>query len=695
MSHNHGGMSMGSVALPGLPEFPKFYYAVVGSAVAVATLVNIYNILLSRQRLSAARKQSSSPAKPNSLLPLWTATLFALMREASNFSVRIPLKGRFVRLPTVGRTTLVLLNVAVLLVLCFYGLNLTNQFEKESVGFRCGVVTIGQLPLVFLLSGKNNIVGFFVGVSYERLNWLHRWTARCMLLTATIHMGYFFSAWAPYDYIGVQLKQNKLVWRGLATWCTLVWINFSSSTPIRGWNYELFVVQHVASFALLISFTYLHAPPELQGYVWVAVAFFFFDRFLRTLRFLYANISIFHLSRNSDGVLTCKAEFTPLAHDTTRIIIRNPPISWVPGQHVFLSCQGVAPLQNHPFTIASIPKDGTMEFLVKAQSGGTRRFFKHAQRSRGLADTPARLKSVTIEGPYGCHRPLRQFDSVVLLAGSTGATFTVPLLRDVVQGWEEINDSSVMSRPSLFSAPKGAVTRHVRFVWVVKSRGQLEMFSEQLSSVFADFQSLHERTRGIKLEITIYVTCDETFTEEHKSLLSTITAPKNTSIPEKALEHGTVELRDRSAVDKSQKPTDEVKEITKTSSGSLAEGADACCCRTTIDEASTSSPALCSCCVPSNDADSSSHTSTSSRRPRKQTLLVHPSIQIFSGRPQTKNIIRRSLEQALGESAVVVCGPQGLVSDVKQNVVELSDERAVHKGTGAQGVYLHTESFGY
>ena len=52
----------------------------------------------------------------------------------------------------------------------------------------------------------------------------------------------------------------------------LIWINFSSSTPIRGWNYELFVVQHVVSFGLLIGFVYVHAPPELQGYVWAAVA---------------------------------------------------------------------------------------------------------------------------------------------------------------------------------------------------------------------------------------------------------------------------------------------------------------------------------------------------------------------------------------------------------------------------------------
>jgi NAD(P)H-flavin reductase len=469
----------------------------------------------------------------------------------------------------------------------------------------------------------------------------------------------------------------------------------------------------VASFAVFTGFVYIHAPPELQGYVWAAVAIFFFDRVFRAMRFLYANISLFHPSAKRDGFLACKAEFTPLPHDTTRITIRNPPISWTPGQHVFLSCQGIAPLQNHPFTIASIPEDGKMEFLVKAQSGGTRRFFKHAQKSQGLAETAqgyeltvphtpllltvARLKTVTIEGPYGCHRPLRQFDSIVLLAGSTGATFTVPLLRDVLQGWRENNDPAP-TKGSLFASPKGAVIRHVRFVWVVKSRGQLEMFAEQLSSVYTEFQTLQEQTRDIKLEVTVYVTCDESFTEEHSSLLSNITAPKNTSPPPKALEHGTVELRSRSTSSKldSKDAKNEVKEITTSPSNEEPDacGPDGkCCCRTTISETSISSPAQCCCCTP---AAGSSRTSTSSAKQRtKRALLVHPSIHIFSGRPKTKDIIRRSLEQARGESAVVVCGPQGLVGDVRRDVVELSDERAVHKGTGAQGVYLHTEGFGY
>ena len=153
-----------------------------------------------------------------------------------------------------------------------------------SVGFRCGVVTISQIPIIVLLASKNNIVGCLSGISYERLNWIHRWCARCMLFTATMHMGWFFSAWAPYDYIGYQLKNSNIAWKGLAAWCTLFWMVFSSMTPIRGWSYEVFVIQHIISFAAFLAFVSLHTPVERHGYVWVPVAIYLLDRLMRALR---------------------------------------------------------------------------------------------------------------------------------------------------------------------------------------------------------------------------------------------------------------------------------------------------------------------------------------------------------------------------------------------------------------------------
>jgi predicted ferric reductase len=705
-------MSMGSMtALPALTEWPDFYYAVVGAAVGVASMVNAYNYVLYRQRLLAARGGSRTLAKPRSWFALGNATLYALTREASNFSIRIPLKSRIYRLPTVGRSSLVVANIVVLVVLCLYGFDVTDLFSMENIGFRCGVVTIAQLPIIVLLSGKNNIIGCLSGISYERLNWLHRWCARCMLLTATMHMGYFFSAWAPYDYIGYQLKNNKIVWKGLAAWCTLAWIVFSSMTPIRGWNYEIFVIQHIVSFAVFLAFVYIHTPLEMNGYVWAPVAIFLFDRVFRALRLLYINSSLFHPSLKkrgqTNGLWACKAEFTSLPHDTTRITIPNPPISWTPGQHVYLSCHSVVPLQSHPFTVASIPADGKMEFYIKAQKGGTKRLFRHAEKSGNLTGLTAKTRTVAIEGPYGTLRPLRQFDSVVLLAGSTGGTFTLPLLRDLLQGWKE-NARGDPGSTSIFQTPTGAATRHIRFVWVVKSRGQLSWFSEQLSSVYTEFRTLQETLRDIKLEMAVYITCDEAFTEEYNSILSGVTAPHTTAKPQSELAHGVVQYRsspktpDKNSEKKLEKEDyEEVASLDLESleiTQSFCGPNGTCCCRAAVDESPSASKAVCSCSKPAAAVSSrptSLVPSTPSTLESGKRVAVDPSIAIYSGRPKTRDIIRRSLEQALGESAVVVCGPQGLVADVKHDVVSLSDERAVHKGTGAQGIYLHTESFGW
>ena len=67
---------------------------------------------------------------------------------------------------------------------------------------------------------------------------------------------------------------------------------------------------------------------------------------------------------------------------------------------------------------------------------------------------------VGLEGPYGLHRPFAQFDSVVFVAGSTGATFTMPLMRDIVRRWKShIN----------------TVTKHIEFVWVLKAKESFDV----------------------------------------------------------------------------------------------------------------------------------------------------------------------------------------------------------------------------
>ncbi|KAF2404741.1 hypothetical protein EJ06DRAFT_470640 [Trichodelitschia bisporula] len=746
MDMGAGSMSMGP-GIPSLFEVQNAYWAVIGAAVGVAFLANLTNMFLHRQRLYAARNGLPSPAKPKSLFFTLYATVTAVIREASNATLT-PLKIRnyHVRMPTVGQTVLVLANMVVLVVLCFYGFDTTLRVNFENIGYRTGFVAIAQMPLLFLLAGKHNVIGWLSGMSYERLAWLHRWAARCFLLTTFLHFGYWLADWWPYGAWKYQkMAGDPITKHGIIAFAVLLWIVVSSSMPIRGWNYEFFVVQHLLSFTAFVTMVYIHTPVEVHPWIWACVGIFFFDRVTRWLLVLYTNISYFHpkqrASKTMTGPWACRAQFTPLSNDTTRITVHDPPVNWAPGQHVFLSCHSVVPLQSHPFTIASIPRDGKMEFYVKSEGKATRSFFRHAERQHGALPVDERgiqrseVRTVAIEGPYGRVRPLRQFDSVVLIAGSSGASFTVPLLRDIVTGWAE---PSTPSSWKDWITPRGVATRHVRFVWVVKARGQAEWFASQLSEVAAEVVALREAGLSIEVEMSVYCTCDDGFTAEHRSFLAELARAvgdggekvrghlpggRGTPLPEKLPEKEIEAKNGTTTTEYAVSPAPGRVSIDDAEAEGC--GPNGCCCKREVeDEDEAGEAAECCCCGPAEgdngrikDTPSTAATAPSDAKieppkpadrptslatttswtagatPRKS--LLHPRIAVLSGRPACANVIRKSLEQARGESAVVVCGPGGLVSDVRSAVVGLSDERAVHKGTGAQGIWLHCEGFAY
>ena len=690
-------MGMGG---PSMFDLQKIYWAFVGTVISVAFVANIINRLLAAHRLSA---------KPEGTFFSAYATITALSREVANASISPPFLGkRSCSSVTLGKTILVIANLVLVLILCFYNLNTKDQWQWENVGYQTGFITAAQLPLVILLAGKRNIIGFLIGSSYERLSWLHRWVSRTLFLTATIHMAFWFKSWDRYDYIGKKLSTDKISQRGLAAWSILLWIFLSSFAPIRRWNYELFVVQHILTFIGFLAAVFLHLPAEVKAWIWIPIALYIFDRALRSVLILYSNCNLFKSGKQ--GLVTCQAEIEDAGAGLSRVTIKDPPISWSPGQHVFLQCHGVAPLQSHPFTVASLPEDRRMEFLMKSRTGATKRFLSHAQKSLHLpsASRGAHLKSYAaiIDGPYGYLRTLRQFDSVTLIAGGCGATFTMPLMRDIVNGWK---------RPTLAPFFKqllkahGSVTRHIRLVWVVKSRDELSWFSSQISQAWDDTQEVRKFKPDIRLEISVYVTCDTDL-----SLTSCAKTPSSG-----------IELRDMQKIiassDTSTSPSEKPKadqDSLKSDSSTSSErsellkggyGKDGkCCCTTVIVDEGTdqtlepSSQVICRC----NEVDSSSASDVQSqnRKGLEQTFSGEqlPVLQshdlpfkTFSGRPDCKNVIRTMLERAQGESAVVVCGPPGLNNNVRESVVALSDERAVCKGSGAHGIYFWEEGFSY
>ena len=645
------------------------FWTFVGTAIGVAILANLANQILFRQRLS--RQNDSTPAKPKSLLFRVHATLSAVVRETSNYSPPLSFRNVQFYLPPMGGVLIMVAYLTTIFVCCFYRFNPEKFLQWEKIAYRAGFIGVAQLPLIILLSGKRNIIGFFTGMGYERLSWLHRWTARSLLLTVLIHVGYWFTIWNKYDYAGKKMKE-VLTQQGVGAGAVLLWIVVSSLGPIRGLSYEFFVVQHIISWLGFFTALYFHIPAENKIWIWLPMAFWAFDRVVRAGFLFYNNLSIFH--KGKSGVLACKASFEPMDETHTRIIISNPPVSWEAGQHMVLACHPIAPLSSHPFTIASLPEDGRMEFIVHAKRGATRRFLGYASKSYlslPQSSAPAMGRSVLIEGPYSRIRPLRQFDSVVFVAGSTGATFTVPLMRDIVQQWAGTSISSSRNR---FSPPAGAVTRHIRFVWVVKKRSAVQWFATQLHKVVQDVDNLRNQGRDISVEISIYVTCDDTLTSGQSSV-NGVSGSKE----------GCNNLSLTTSSDDEKKAMGEMIEtVTSRTSSSAGEGC--CCTRVVEDEDAITRPCNCASRKP---------TYTPHAHDEKQKQNKDQDLPLLTGRPHISNIIRKTAELARGEMAVVVCGPKALIRCTRNAAVGVSDDRAVHKGTGAQGIYVHAECFGY
>lgn len=670
--HTPTGSEMTMAAgVPGLFHMQQVFWAFVGSALGMAVLVNIFNQVLYHQRM-AASKTASNPAMPNSFVFQTQATITSVIREFSYYSPPLSIRKWRFYLPPVGPVTMMVAYIVLIVVCCLYRLNPKDFLEWEDIGYRSGFIAVCQLPLIVLLAGKRNLVGFFTGVGYERLNWLHRWVARSLLFTVLIHMGYWMTEWAKYDYIMVKIKTDPLTQRGIAAGSILAWLVVSSVAPIRALSYEFFVIQHIVSYIGFLVAVYFHVPVENQKWVWLPLGFWLFDRVVRAVYLVYSNLSFLH--KNSTGLLACRATFEPLDESHTRITIANPPVEWKAGQHVFLTCHPLAPLTSHPFTIASLPEDGKMEFVVRAKKGATRRFFRYAEKTYPSLPGPSQRekggRGVLIDGPYARIRPLRQFDSVLFVAGSTGATFTVPLMRDIVQQWKGASSNT----PRRFSLEPacGAVTRHIKFVWCLKRQVSVSWFASQLDKVVADAEALRNEGHDIAVDISIYITCDESLTSEHCSVSGN-----------QAQSRGEVlELSRTNSSDEKRETSEKTAEVSSRAS-SIRE----CCCTRVVEDDEITPPC---CCATKNQRMSSESLSTG-----KKNRLVDWRIQIISGRPNVSNLIRKTAELALGEMAVVVCGPPALVQSTRNSAVAISDDRAVHKGTGAQGIYVHAETFGY
>ncbi|KAG7095016.1 hypothetical protein E1B28_005810 [Marasmius oreades] len=403
---------------------------------------------------------------PSAIMNFYRILAFRLVFMVGGYSLNL------------AEVALTLLYIVVLFTWAF--VNTTNlsgiKLDPNYWSNRCGALVASQLPLITALGTKNSVFSLITGISFEKLNYLHRMAARVVFVLLCVHVG---------------SKSEGMHMNYLYT-VTLYWI-------------------------LLIG-AYLHTRAfHFDAYVWPSFVVWGLDRLTRVIRLL-----VFNGFEARTEVLDASVEL--ISAKLVRLTVKRPPhFRWSPGQTAFLVIPSVSalPFEAHPFTIASYDsgleysklaasslitdssskheaKDSEVTasplsfwkelvFLVNVREGLTRRLAERASETDTIR--------IYVDGPYGSSPDVISYDTSVLVAGGSGVSFTVPLFLNTI---EQVRKGK--SR-----------CRRVIFLWCIRSSDDLQWISEPL------YNALLLAPSGLEIVIDIFIT---RFNAEMPSLTS-------------------------------------------------------------------------------------------------------------------------------------------------------------------------------
>ncbi|TQN66631.1 putative ferric reductase transmembrane component [Colletotrichum shisoi] len=285
------------------------------------------------------------------------------------------------------------------------------------------------MALCVFLGLKNTPLTYMTATSHAQLNIFHRiagYTAVLLLLLHaifyTIHCGRQ-GRWANL----VKRENLEGIGAGISMLVLLMGV-------LRHRSYEIFYVSHIVGFVAAVVLASLHRPnwaKKLPVLMLFIAALWAADRILRAARITY------NLVNNT-------ATFYALPGGGTRLLLKKPGIEVAPpGSHCFLWIPRLHLFQTHPFTIVSNGPSG-LELVMKSQMGFTKTVGTFAARY------PRCTAWASVDGPYASCPNTESYDKLILIAGGSGAAFTVGLMNRILSRSE---------RP---------IHQSVEFVWAAK-----------------------------------------------------------------------------------------------------------------------------------------------------------------------------------------------------------------------------------
>ncbi|KAF7377666.1 Ferric reductase transmembrane component 5 [Mycena sanguinolenta] len=340
---------------------------------------------------------------------------------------------------------------------------------------RYGVIAISQVPFIFaFLASKNNVLGMFWGMGYEKLNFLHRFVARLAIASAHLHgLGYIYK-WCLANSFMQEISQPKNYF-GLCMLLSFDCILLSSLAFVRKNAYNVFLYSHIAFFTTLVSCAFYHYPQVLP-YLYATCVIFGFDKLMR-------------IAKTRVEMATIRA-LPQLG--MTRIEIPNLNKGWRAGQHVRVQVLSFAMgtmgwAQVHPFTIASESdsKEGLV-LMCKETGTWTTKLFAVASRNQAEWDVGRNIR-VIIEGPYGGpgFTMFNSFSGAMFVVGGSGITFALSAIQELIQHGLR-GESRV---------------RVIELIWIIQDAGALMPLVPQFIAMIQQSASA-----GARLTISVHYT---------------------------------------------------------------------------------------------------------------------------------------------------------------------------------------------
>ncbi|KAH7360986.1 FAD-binding domain-containing protein [Rhexocercosporidium sp. MPI-PUGE-AT-0058] len=446
-----GDASQGEI--PFASQFVYGHYAVC----YYSAFVIFFSILYLHRRLSAAFVEYP---EPNTTVPQKSKALWRFIKyKKLGFGISL------------GHTMMIGLAILFMTVLTFVPRPYFRprlSYGSPPLGLRTGVMALALTPAVVALSGKYSLITLVTGISYERLNILHRHLSYVCLGLGLVHtVAVAIAIYGDSNYWPLLEKIGSAEYTGVIVLIGLLFLTIFSIPWFRQRFYEAFASSHIFFYFLYLGFLFWHTANRIDTWMYL---------YTTVAMSLFSNLGRLLLKFKTPRWSGSTATIQDIDGEMLRITIPAfNGMNWKPGQHVYLRFPSVSPLENHPFTIVSLceetfvtDKSGIstrtpLLFLVKAKKGLTKRLMKIAQQRTTL--------KAFIDGPYGGnHLNFRSgYEQVILIAGGSGISAVLPLFLVLCKNMTKM-DSTLKS---------------VRLIWVIKNRRAQAWVQEELRAALA------------------------------------------------------------------------------------------------------------------------------------------------------------------------------------------------------------------